>query len=536
MGINLDAVKSDESAFLRSLANMSEIDQVNLVTETKIAVLAAFSKELPGTFVEMLSTISPRAQAEFERKMTLGASPARPDNQSFAIVSVNNMRQRSLVQLILVGMVAYMNRALKERTQDANGNTAHYFLDSFDSEEAAVIKRFLNLLFEYNPTENIDRLTSELIAPEMDSRRKTVNTQTATVKVKSEPTSVIDSTIRAKAGENKRKTVERSSAELEFVPTADEIAAGHTPDPYTVKIDPPLDFYAKFMNYYNTHYDAIHRTAKELFIENRIEDGKYVREEVIIRELDPADATKSQVIRRFELPIANQQWDQSITVYSPKSGGFFTNAADAEHELRVIKDRTVSDMIIVETNKPVLTASWHAGRANVIIEDEHAAAILKRFDDDRKMYNQMNNQRVKQSVFVNMIENGETGDDFKEYIREFAPQHANRSLDEWDEDELKTTYHRWVADNKIFSNADKDFMSFVIQRNPGRDFGKQPMTRDERRQWSREYATHEGAAEITQDEIMALDLYQIGTTDVNEKPTVAKKREYFHGSTNVKSK
>lgn len=527
MPIDIAKVRDDEQGFIASIDKMSEIEQMNMISGTKITTLRDFQHDMPGTFVTMLEKLSNRAVQEMQRKMTLGASPARPDNQKFAIVSVTNMRQRSITQQLIVGMVSYMYRALAERS---TGGTSHLFLDAFSEEEAAVVRRFLGALFEYNPTENVDRLTSEIIAPEEDRRRRA---QTANIKVKREPTRVVDSTIRARVGEKKDKIAERTSASMEF------------DDGHTVKIDIPVDFYAKFMTYYNSHFDAIYKTAFELFIENRLDGGddpstpQYLQEEVIIKALDndaPNDMSKARDLRRFVLPLANKQWDQSITVYAPKSNQFFDNLADAERELRAIKDLTVSEMIIVETNKPTLTASWREGTKNVIVEDEYAAALLKRFDDDRKMYHQMNNQRVKQSMFINMIEQGENSEEFYEHLRELAPQNRNKTLDEWDEDELRAQYHKWIAENKVYSNADSDFLTFVRMKMPDRNLDKQPLTLDERKRLSKEFSTAGGASEISADDMMACDIYEFGTTDVKKKGGVNKKREYYHGATDLSKK
>lgn len=525
-------ILANSDSFFNSLEQSKEPDVENLIYNSSIRELVEFSKDksMFDRFVTILA--NKNALPTLQRKLNPSGSPFKPNERAkYAIVSMNNMRQRCVFQLILVGMIAYIYRALEERSAE---RFTFQFTDTFDESERKTIRRFLDGLFEYNPTEHIDRLSSEIYTPDQ-SKYKKVKSRTQQISINSKPTRIIDHNLKVKNGESKAKTVDRAVAEMT------DINSGHT-----VTIDPPIDFMARFMNYYNAHFDGIYKTTFELFMEQRInahskldptdkrdDPPLFYREEVRMVAFDPAnpdDESKTREIVTMRLPAPNLQWNFSAMIFSPESGKFYESVKDAEDAMMAIKNLAISDLKILPTNSVVQLESWAIGNKNVIVDDPYARAILQKHEDNAKLYSRLNKERAMKATLINMIENGPDRAEFEEYLSNLAPSGVKaQMLDEYEQEELMDRYREFMKNNKVYSNNDQNFMDYVARQLPSRDLTRRPLTIVERKKLSAQYRETVLMSEVTADDIMGLDIYELGGDDP-DNPRCERRRDYVMGN------
>jgi hypothetical protein len=487
-------IMANKDAFMSAVKEASEVEIHDMIDNSKIKELVNFMNE-ESLFTEFCNLISDNNLEDLLHKTQPAAyTPGAKDK--FVLASVANLRQRATFQLLLIGMVSYLYRSLEERYAD---NFARSQLDPLTAVEYEGAKKFLNQMFEYNPTEHVDRITSELFTNNplkkdnkgnKDNKGKgnKVQAKTMNIKTQNKETRVIDFTRKGKKGQSKDKVVDRGVAEMEF-----------TDKDIKVTIDPPVDFYGNFMNYYNTHFDGIYKTAFELFIEQRTgtteDQMKFYTEEVVMKSFDPVDpdnAEKKVELAKYTLPSPQLQHNWALMVHAPPDGKFYAS---------------------------VLMSSWAASKKNVVIDDVTVRAIMKKQEEDMKVYQHMAKHRVMKSTLINMIEQGPYGEEFKEYIKNMAPDGVEKDmlLDDFEQEELERRYKEFVNKHKVYSNEDEGFMNFVRTRIPAsRDLNKSPLRMDERKKFSEEYNDSVLMKEVHEDNVVGLDFYDIGPSGVEK--------------------
>jgi hypothetical protein len=505
-------------------------------------------------FERLLNVLPTDAVQLLEGKLQPTGVRALPGTKShYAVTSVTNMRTRSNFQLLTTGMIAYLYRALTERSAS---DACNHFDDYYNAEQSALIKGFLDALFVYDPSKSIDRYTSDLYTPPQsrlkekmaktgkgketehasEPRSTTMKAKTATITAKAQKTRVKDRLKKYGAEGNKYREVERSSAEVAF----DEDPA------HPVTVDPPADFYGHFFTFYNTHFDAIYKTTWQIHLEGRSaesvlpEAGRnhYIREEVrIIEESpDPTDPSKSvdRLLGEFTFNAPPAQWQDTILVVAPEHGKFSKTVEEATTEMMKHKSVTMSDLQVVPTNATVLTASWYAGKKRVMTDDQTTNLIFEKLERDQKIYAELNKKRVEDAKFREYIAEGPDAEKFADYMRETAPNFSGQALDEIDMEELIQRYRDFKSTQKIFSNDDANFLLFVKTKMPGRNLDAKPLNLDERKKLSREYLNSCDVPEIF-DEAMALDFFEIGGPD-RETAGLTTRREYVEAPMTLKEK
>jgi hypothetical protein len=232
---------------------------------------------------------------------------------------------------------------------------------------------------------------------------------------------------------------------------------------------------------------------------------------------------------------APAQWQDSVLVIAPDNGRFCKTKDEAVAEMQKHRDLSISDLSVIPTNATVLTASWYAGKRDIVTNDETTNQLLKRLESDQKVFAQLNKKRVEKAKLREMIAEGVDAADFTDYMRQAKPNFSMQSLDEQDEQELMTKYHEFKLKNKIYSNDDKNFVTFVKQQLPYRNLDTKPLTLEERKTLSAKYVESHDVPELSADsDAVALDFYEMGGDVPNQG--VEHRREYAEGQTPYVSK
>lgn len=503
-------------SFESSFAQLDSVGRLKALDDLTLTKLKELSVD-EARFANFMNTLGDDELSLLDRKLNPSGVNFKPGQAAnYAIVSANNMRVTSTFQMLLMGMIAYLYRAADERaTEEFTRQTLD---EPYTKDEIRAIKRFLGELFEYNPKEHIDRLTSEEFTHQ-ESKTKTMKVRTEGKKTRP---SVVDVSKRA-SRERAQNQVEKAVATMEFN------------DGKTVRVDPPLDFYGKFMTFYNLHYDGIRKTAFELFLEQRINAhcGKIDEPDSVVEEVKTLVAYqgKEKVISQFRLPHPNLQWNLSLIVYSPENGQFYTTPQAAEADMLKLQDKTVADISIVPTNATVQLASFaKERRSRIEVGDAYAKAIFKNQEDAQKVYSRLNKKRVQKAALVNMIERGPHAENFKNYLSARSNGVGqDAGLNEFEEEELMELYRDYLNENLIYSDDDSTFYEFVKIQLPGRDLTRKPLTIKERREMSKKYNNTLHMPEVTDDEMIGIDMYELGEGGLDHRRVYAEAPETIVG-------
>lgn len=531
-----------------------------------------------GCFETVIAELPLEAIGAIQSKLQPTGVRALPGTKShYVVASVTNMRTRSNFQLLTTGMIAFMYRALEERSRKDASNFHDLY---FSTEEAAIIKSFLDEMFQYDPSRSIDRYTSELYTPK-EARKKAMKGKgkekkeggnmggsgglapqrqreaaTATVKVEGVTTRKKDRLNRYSPGKSKYTEEEHTRAEISFDGASAPASPG-TPassEPITVVVDPPSNFYGRFFAFYNSHFDAIFKTTWETHLEARASEAivdvdhqdAYIREEVQVYEDLPVYDEKGALTRdakgavvynqrqigKFTFPSPTAQWQDTIMVVAPDNGKFCRTQQEAEAEMMKHRNVTSSDLCVLPTNATVLFGSWYAGKKNIVTDDETTNAIFAKQAKDAKVYAELNKQRVEDAKFRDLIANGPDAEDFAKHMREVAPQFNLQALDEQDYEEVLERLNHFRASKQIYGNDNPDFVLYLKDRFPLRNLDQNPLTFDERKKFSRDFALANDIPAIP-DESVALDFWEIGGAD-RDNAGVEKRREYVGGPMTMK--
>jgi hypothetical protein len=537
MNFTVDEIISAPAMFVGAIRGLPEGDICSIIarwTLVDMTKLSAASDDL----IETIATALPdKALDLLMSKVSPTGVRFNPGTKSkFALVSVTNMRWRACFQMVLVAMISFLYRALAERSK---ADSCEHFNRYYNAEQSALIKGFLDDLFRYDPSESIDRYTSELYTPAESKTAKSkakannapkknvVKAETATIIAHQLPTRIKDRSKSYSADVNKWSDVERSAAEIHFDTKA---ADGTSPD-ITVVVDPPADIYGHFNKYFETHFDAINKVWVELFLEGRAyesitRDQAYIYEKVQVYERKPGDKT-AHLISALTLPCPSAQWHESVTVFSPPDGAFFDDERSAEEELNRHKGTTVADLRIIPTNATVLTGAWYAGKRRIITDDATTQALFKKLENDAKVYQQLNKKRVEDAKFREIVQQGADPEGFENYMRELNPNYSNSALDKQDMEEIMARYRDYIGREQIYSNSDRDFITYVSKMMPNRKLDTEPLSLDERKKWSSIYRNGTDVPELPNNtDLMAIDLLELGDP---EHPAPQFRREYVNG-------
>lgn len=540
MNFSVEQIIEDPDSFAAYAKGAAEGDLCSLIQRWTLTEMSAMSSAPDALLEKITDALPARALDLLLSKITPTGVRFSPGGKSkFALVSVTNMRWRSVFEMLLVAMISFLYRALSERSRP---DASDHFNEHYTVEQADLIRGFLDSQFLYNPSESIDRYTSELYTPaeaksnatrakeaKAKETKRTTKADTATIYAHRMPTKIKDRTKAYSPEVSKWYEAERSAAQIVFdLPPPSSKGPS---EPISVTVDPPSDIYGHFHRYFETHFDAINKTWVELFLEGRAWESitaneSYIYEKVEVYERKPGEKT-ARLINQLTLPSPSAQWHDAITIYAPANGAFFNTEEQAAEELNKHKGTTIADLRIIHTNATVLTGAWYAGKRNIVTDDPTTQLLFKKLQSDTKIYQSLNKKRVEDAKLREIIQQGLDDGGFETYMKELNPNFSKQALDKQDMEELMAKYREYLSREKIYSNADQNFMLFLTKSLPHRDFNNQPLSLDERKKWSYTYRNASDVPELPREtDLMALDYLIQGDP---EHPQPYYRREYTEG-------
>ena len=436
-------------------------------------------------------------------------------SNSWAIFSHTNIRHRALTNMITVGMVAYLYRALREHSDEFSGELNTMKLTD---DEARGVKKFLDTVFQYNPTESIDRYSEEInsarkdevLKGEVNPFSKLPEPLKKYYKEVSLGKTKVDFTANATKSKKKKKAgVSRGITYKAAAELTDS-------DGKVTTVDIPSDFFGKFTAYYNLNYDAIHTIASEMYIycaNIAPEDAEYkhVQERVTLFGIKQDGTTEVIGPAYRDFPITPACMLESTISIRDK---IFQSKEKANAEMGIVANRYPVPWFVAKTNTTILIGEWRVNQQTIQTTDAHLNAIMKKLDEDLLIGQELLRGRTKRAKMLDLINNGPMSKEFKDWCKKNNPGIINPS-DEEEEEELMEAYRNWMNENNIYDESNIPFMEWCKRMLPNRNFNLEPLTHHERIEFSKRYNNDNVMPELPQDiDMIGIDLTEMGDTEI----------------------
>lgn len=495
-----------------------DVNDMTLLELKEITTTPELIDKIP---LEVLQYISLRYQ-------TIGSvKPKSGTKSKYAIISHTNMRYKALMNMQSVGMVAFLYKMWREKSNQSNVDPVGIKLNNFESE---AVKKFLDGVFQYDPSDSIDRYSNEIYSKaEREFTKSKDESYITNVNIPHPITKVMRDiqgvSIKSDSTESRSKD---KNPKKQYISKDKLSASSLNTDGSTTSFDIPSNYLASFMNYMTTNYDAIHYIAENLYIYNDVGDNKdeykSITETVEIKGITYDGEVKNISTKTFTTPAV--VWEDTFCVH----GKLFDTEDGAKQELDILKNKYPQVWTIINTDNTVLTADWRINRNKTRIDDPHLAKIFTKLDDDLKLGQDMKFRALRKAKLQNIIENGPEAEDFKKYIADTNPEFG-KDWKEEDMDRIMVIYRKWMNEKNIHEDTNLDFVHWYRALKPNRNFDAQPLNHKERVEFSIKYNNENIMPELPQDiESMGVDVF------IQDGAELKQDRMYIEGFETVKGK